>query len=523
MERDAIITMSNALRKATTRTEILTVILDQLINLFNADGAMLALPSPSTGSIIIEMGRGKVGKRFTGLDIPPGKGMSGWVIENKQPYLSNHADSDALFYRPDLLAGSHCVAGVPLIAKENVIGALWVARRTELHQQDLRLFTAIGDIAANALHRVTLHEQTEMQLHHLVALHQIDMAITTNFDLGITLNVILNNVKNELKMSAASVLLLKSATQTLDYAAGVGFWTQAIEQTHVKLGKGEAGQAALEQRTMVCQNLNQAQTDFSRSALVAGEEFLSHFVAPMVVKGKVKGVLEVFDRKSFEPGSEWIDYFETLATQTAIAIENDSLLENLQRSNTELRLAYDATIEGWSRALDLRDKETEGHTLRVTEMTLQLAEKMGMSDVEKLNLRRGALLHDIGKMGIPDEILLKPGPLTDKEWIIMRQHPTYAYELLRPIDYLRPAMDIPYCHHEKWDGSGYPRRLQGDLIPLAARIFAVIDVFDALIVDRPYRLAWPREKVLAYIQEQSGKHFDPAVVTAFLGTFVHSF
>ena len=243
----------------------------------------------------------------------------------------------------------------------------------------------------------------------------------------------------------------------------------------------------------------------------------------MVVKGKVKGVLEVFDRKPFEPGSEWIDYFETLATQTAIAIENDSLLENLQRSNTELRLAYDATIEGWSRALDLRDKETEGHTLRVTEMTLQLAEKMGMSDVEKLNLRRGALLHDIGKMGIPDEILLKPGPLTDKEWIIMRQHPTYAYELLRPIDYLRPAMDIPYCHHEKWDGSGYPRRLQGDLIPLAARIFAVIDVFDALIVDRPYRLAWPREKVLAYIQEQSGKHFDPAVVTAFLGTFVHSF
>ena len=518
LEREAIITVSNALRKATTKPEILTTILDQLVDLFAADGAMLTMPNPMTGDLSIEMGRGMVGKNFTGLKIPPGKGINGWVIENKQPYLNNRADSDALFYRPDLLTGAHCVAAVPLIAKEQAIGTLWIARRTDLQKQDLRLFSAISDIASNALHRMILHEQTELQLHHLIALHQIDMAISTNFDLASTLNVILNNVKSELGMDAANILLLAPLTQTLNFATGVGFWTQAIEQSCVKLGIGHAGQAALEQRTVICRDLSQSPASFGRSKLVAGEEFLSHFVAPLIVKGQVKGVLEIFHRQPFDPGKEWLDYFETLATQTAIAIENASLFENLQRSNTELRLAYDATIEGWSRALDLRDQETEGHTQRVTEMALRLADKMGMSNTEKLNLRRGALLHDIGKMGVPDTILLKPGPLTNDEWKIMRQHPNYAYEMLKLIEYLRAALDIPYCHHEKWDGSGYPRGLQGEEIPLAARVFAIADVFDALVSDRPYRRAWSKEKVYAYIQEQSAKHFDPEVVTAFLRT-----
>lgn len=515
-EREAIIMVSNALRKATTRADILTVILDQSMDLFAADGAMLAFPNPINGGISVEMGCGAVGKRFTGLNVPPGKGVSRWIIENKQPYLSNHADSDELFYRPDLLADSHCVAAVPLIAKERATGVLWIARRTDLLEHDLRLLNAIGDIAASALHRVTLYEQTRTQLRRLVALHQIDMAITTNFDLGMILNIILGNVKNELEMDAACILLLTSFTQTLDYAAGVGFRTDAIEQVHVRLGMGHAGQAALERRTMIYPDLNRSLEPLEPPTLAADEGFASQFIAPLVVKGQVKGVLEVFHCRPFEPGQEWLDYFETLATQTAIAIENTFLFENLQRSNMELRLAYDATIEGWSRALDLRDKETEGHTQRVMEMTLRLADKMGIGDFEKVNLRRGALLHDIGKMGVPDEILLKPGALTDDEWKIMRQHPKYAYEMLKSIEYLRPALDIPYCHHEKWDGSGYPRGLRGNAIPLAARVFAVVDVFDALTVDRPYRLAWSREKVRDYIFEQSGKHFDPQVAAAFL-------
>jgi len=163
----------------------------------------------------------------------------------------------------------------------------------------------------------------------------------------------------------------------------------------------------------------------------------------------------------------------------------------------------------------LRDKETEGHTQRVTELTLKLAREFGLTEADLVQVRRGALLHDIGKMGVPDRILLKAGPLTDDEWVIMRQHPVHAHEMLRPIDYLRPALDIPYCHHEMWDGTGYPRGLKGEEIPLVARVFAIVDVWDAVTSDRPYRQAWSREKALAHIQKGTGQHFDPHVVEVF--------
>ncbi len=511
-EREAIISVSAALRQAGTKTGILNIILDQLVSLFEVDGAMLVMPNAQTDGFINEMGRGVVGERMTGLVIPAGKGVCSWVTANKTAYLNNHADQDPLFYRPELLGNSHCVACTPLLAQEQVIGALWLARQMDFVEQDIRLLTAIADIAANAIHRVMLHEQTELQLHHLIALHQIDVAISSNFDSDLTLNVILHNVKNELEMDAVDILLISPVTHTLDFVAGLGFRTRGIEQSHVKLADGFAGTAAQEYRTVSCPDLKLARGTFSRSSLLADEEFVAHFATPLVVKGQVKGVLELFHRKAFEPESDWVDYFEMLATQAAIAIESASLFENLQRSNSELILAYDATIEGWSRALDLRDKETEGHTQRVTDMALALADKVGISEVEKQHLWRGSLLHDIGKMGVPDSILLKPGPLSEAEKQIMRQHPLYAYQMLSPIAYLKPALEISYCHHEKWDGSGYPRGLKGEEIPLSARLFAVVDVFDALTSDRPYRSAWPRDDVYGYIQEQSGKHFDPQIV-----------
>jgi putative nucleotidyltransferase with HDIG domain len=234
------------------------------------------------------------------------------------------------------------------------------------------------------------------------------------------------------------------------------------------------------------------------------------------VKGNVRGVLELFHRATLQPYPEWLDFLNTLAGQAAIAVDNATLFENLERSNLELAQAYDATIEGWSRALDLRDKETEGHTQRVTEMTLELARAFGLPEEYLLHIRRGALLHDIGKMGVPDNILLKPGPLTEEEWVRMRSHPEYAYNLLKPIAFLEPALDIPYCHHEKRDGTGYPRGLKGEEIPLVARLFAVVDVWDALLSDRPYRLAWTAEQAREYIREQAGSHFDPKVVDRFL-------
>jgi PAS domain S-box-containing protein/putative nucleotidyltransferase with HDIG domain len=192
------------------------------------------------------------------------------------------------------------------------------------------------------------------------------------------------------------------------------------------------------------------------------------------------------------------------------------LLEHLRRSNQELAAAYDATLEGWVRFLDLRDHATEGHTQRVASLTLALADRIGYTESDRIHLRRGALLHDIGKMGIPDSILQKPGPLSEDEWDIMRRHPNFAHEMLAPIDFLLPALDIPRYHHEKWDGSGYPDHLTGDEIPLAARLFAIADVWDALNSDRPYRLAWPEQRVVEYLETESGRHFDPEFVPVFL-------
>ena len=164
----------------------------------------------------------------------------------------------------------------------------------------------------------------------------------------------------------------------------------------------------------------------------------------------------------------------------------------------------------------MRDKETEGHSLRVMHLCADLAGVFGIKGEALIHVRRGALLHDIGKVGVPDHILLKPGKLTDEEWVIMRKHPQLAFEMLSPINYLHPALTIPYCHHEKWDGSGYPRGLKGEEIPLAARIFSIVDVWDALSNDRPYRKAWSQEEILKFIRDQSGTHFDPIVVDAFL-------
>jgi putative nucleotidyltransferase with HDIG domain len=272
----------------------------------------------------------------------------------------------------------------------------------------------------------------------------------------------------------------------------------------------------LERKTVSAINLLKKGTQFISAPLLVDEDFATYSGTPLIAKGQVNGVLEVYHRSPFEPDENWLEFFKVLAGQTAIAVDSANLFTELRLSNTKLFVAYDSTIEGWSHALDLRDKETEGHTQRVTEMTMKLARAAGITEEELVHVRRGALLHDIGKMGVPDHILLKPGKLTDEEWVVMRKHTTFAFELLSPIAYLRPALDIPYCHHEKWDGSGYPRGLKGEQIPLVARLFSIVDVWDALLSDRPYRQGWPKEKVIEHIKSLSGTHFDPKAVELFL-------
>ncbi len=268
-----------------------------------------------------------------------------------------------------------------------------------------------------------------------------------------------------------------------------------------------------------------AQVDprFEEQASIAAYHLLSILCAPLKLKDELIGVIYVDNPAQagiFQ--NDDLQLISSFANQAAVAIDNARLIDQLQASNQDLEEAYQATLEGWVHALDLRDKETEGHTIRVTEITERLARSMGVEEAELVHIKRGALLHDIGKMGIPDGVLLKPGALTPEERMLIEKHPIYAYEMLSPIKFLQPALDIPYCHHEKWDGSGYPRGLRGEDIPLAARIFAVADVWDALVSNRPYRKGLLPADVRKKIREQAGIHFDPHVVDAFLSLAEHS-
>jgi putative nucleotidyltransferase with HDIG domain len=305
----------------------------------------------------------------------------------------------------------------------------------------------------------------------------------------------------------------------LEFVAGRGFRTTALQHSNLRLGEGYAGQSALERQIIRISNLSASLGEFKRAPQITDEGFTEYLGVPLIAKGQVQGILEIFHRTRLEIDEEWMNFLESLASHAAIAVDNATMYNNSQRSNIELTLAYDATLEGWSKALELRDQGTEGHNQRVAATTLRLAKSLEIKPDDLLNIRRGALLHDIGKMGIPDNILLKPGPLTQDEWAIMRKHPEYAFDLLSPITYLKPALDIPYCHHEKWDGTGYPRGLKGEEIPFSARMFAVVDVWDALLSDRPYRPAWNEDLVFSFIREQSGKHFDPQMVEAFMKLF----
>jgi PAS domain S-box-containing protein/putative nucleotidyltransferase with HDIG domain len=366
--------------------------------------------------------------------------------------------------------------------------------------------------------RKRAEEQTKLQIQRLRSLRAIDMAISSSFNLGLTLDILLDQAIAQLHVDAAAILLFDSIAGSLEYGASHGFRTSAIREARVRLGEGYTGKSILERRMIHIPNLIETRDELPPAFLLMIEEesFIDYYCVPLIVKGEAKGTLEIFHRSALASDSEWLDFLETLAGQAAIAIEDSTLFENLQRSNQELLQAYDATIEGWSHALDLRDKETEGHTQRVTDLTMELASKFGFTEEQLISIRWGALLHDIGKMGVPDNILLKPDKLTDEEWERMKKHSTFALEMLSPIGYLKSSLDIPYCHHEKWDGTGYPRGLKGEVIPLAARLFAVVDVWDALRSDRPYRKAWPREKTLDHIKSISGTHFDPKVVEYFL-------
>jgi putative nucleotidyltransferase with HDIG domain len=411
---------------------------------------------------------------------------------------------------------------VPLKVRDHVIGAIDVqsAEPGNFTPDDERVLALYANQAAVALENTQLAAEARLQVDRLKALRMVDETINASLDLNLTSGVLLEVVTAKLGVDAADILLLDPHALTLEYFNGRGFRTSALQHTRLRIGQGLAGRAALERKMVHVSNFDQQKGVFDASPLLREEQFVEYFGVPLIAKGEVKGMLEIFHRSPLSPDETWFSFWNNLAGQAAIAIDNIEMFNNLQRSNSELTLAYDENIEGWSRTLDLRDEETQGHTQRVTDITMRLAAALDLKDEELVYIRWGALLHDIGKMGIPDRILLKLGALTEEEWAIMRKHPVYAYELLAPITFLKQSTDIPYCHHEKWDGSGYPQGLRGDQIPLPARIFAIADVWDALCSDRPYRPAWPVSQAAAYLRQQAGKQFEPRLVELFFNFYL---
>jgi putative nucleotidyltransferase with HDIG domain len=449
----------------------------------------------------------------------------GLIARQRRPYMTNDMPGDPVLQdgacvSPD---GMVAFAGYPLIVEEKLIGVAAMFARGALSEATLQAMLSVSNGLALGIERKRaedqirrLNEQLDQRLRRTKALRRIDAAITTSRDPGPALALVLEEAIGQLGVDAADILICEKAAGALKFAIGRGIPVGALGHGAIDR-EGLAGRVAGEGLSLYVPDLARAPVDGSRVGRLIEEGFVAYHAIPLMAEGRVKGVLECFGRAPIEPDAEWLAFAGMLAEQAAISLDNASLVEGLRRSNEELKVAYDSTIEGWARALDLRDHETEGHSRRVTEMALALARAIGLGEAELVQVRRGALLHDIGKLGVPDAILHKPAALDEDEWVVMRRHPSYAVEILGPIEFLRPALDIPHCHHERWDGTGYPRGLAGEQIPLTARIFAAVDIWDALSHDRPYRRAWPQARVREHLRSLSGTHLDPRIVDAFLG------
>jgi PAS domain S-box-containing protein len=518
-ELEALEKISAVLRTEDNKDQALQAALERIMAVMKLQAAGIVLRVPESGDWVSEMGLGEWGFE-KGMHLPSDEAISRQVASSQHYYLDNEVNPVPGMLLPDFSIRTRALLCLALIVDGETQGLLYLGRTSPFLSADIRLAIAMADVLAGTLHRMDLHEQTRRQLERLTALRAIDQSILSRLGLETTLEVLLEQITVQLQVDAANILLYQSDRQILVPTAERGvrstlYWdgSQVLKDTH-------AGRVALNRQMEVIANLSQNDDYLFAKVRRLGDDFMSFAAVPLIARGELKGVLQIFHGSYLNPTRDWLDFLEALADQAAIAINSALLFNEQQQTNARLTKAYEDTIDGWSRALDLRDEETEGHSQRVTELTLELARRLAIPEEQLVHIRRGAQLHDIGKMGIPDSILLKPDTLTEEEWVHMRCHPIFARNLLAPIEFLGPALEIPYGHHEKWDGSGYPQGLKGEAIPFSARIFAVIDVWDALTHNRWYRKAWTTEKALDYIRLQSGRHFDPQVVQKFLEMIV---
>ena len=516
-ELETINRVSTSLRRTQSLDDMLPILLNESLQLTGTTHGSIWLYDHPTDKLIQRVASGSE----TGLahkSLSPTDGILGYTFRTGKSYRSPELRKDERLFEGnrDSVMPGHGAICIPIQSTAGPVGVLSVVAPVgQQIAEEVNLLTILAEITGNSIHRAQLYDQSQRQVRRLTSLRDIDSAIASSVDLRLTLKLLMDQTMNHLGVDAVSIGLYHPDIQTVSHLCGEGFNIPSPTRPQLRAGTGLTGQVIARQQTVFNPNLP-SDPDAANEILLKREKFIVYIGIPLIVKGQLKGVFEVFCRSPLSPTPDWMEFLHTLAGQAAIAIDSAQLFEKLQRSNQELLQAYDTTLEGWARALELRDRETEGHTRRVTELTMQLARYIGVREDEMVNLYRGVLLHDIGKMGVPDHILKKTGKLTEDEWDEMRKHPVYAHNLLAPISFLRGALEIPYCHHEWWNGNGYPRGLKGEQIPLGARIFSVVDNWDALLSDRPYRKAWPREQVIAHLKEKAGIMFDPKVVNIFL-------
>ncbi|RME07973.1 MAG: GAF domain-containing protein, partial [Anaerolineae bacterium] len=519
---NALAEISTCLRRARTQDEMAAVLLEQAVRRMDAAAGVLFLLDADRRALVARAWH-PPDEPLTPVRQSLTTGINGHVMASGEMHFSENLAADPLLslqgeeerYVQRVAAN----LALPLRTSEDErVGVMHIGLRESRRftPDEIRLLQSIAEIGGNAFQRAASTEAMQREIEKLAALRRIDEAIMSNYELPLTLETILGEVVSTTGVDAAVVWLAYPGLDTVKPAAQHGLNVRLSENHYFPLQHSPCLQVISRRDKVRLYDLRRVSLPAWMEELQRQDGLIGYLGLPLIARGQVVGVLEVYQRQPLNLNSAAVEFLEALAGQTAIAIENIRLVRRLQHANTELMMAYDATVEGWGKALELRDEETENHTRRVTELTVRLARWMGVEKDQIVHIRRGALLHDIGKLGVPDAILNKAGPLNEEEWEIMRRHPLLARDLIAPIAFLRPALDIPYSHHEKWDGSGYPQGLKGEEIPLAARIFAVVDVWDALNSDRPYRKAWPRERIVQLIREEAGRHFDPRVAEAFL-------
>jgi PAS domain S-box-containing protein len=485
--------------------------------LLKADTSAVYLSEPDHPLLTAIAAIGAESEEIKNDPIETGVGILGSIALRKSGEIVNNtmADPRTIIIKGTQVVQHEHIMAASVLSKDNLTGLLVVWRNgveKEFKVTELGFLSSLAQQAAVAIENARLFDAERRRRQEAENLRSAAVAITSSLDPKTVLQTILTTLQQVVPFDSGTMMFLEDDVVRIVAAQGFDNMDAILNRTFSAENK-------------LIHVINQLKkpyiiddvTDDARFERWGGEDPVHAWMGiPLIAHDKIIGYITLDSLKAGAFDQNAATLAHTFALHATAAIENTQLFENLQTSNQELSLAYDTTLAGWAKALELRDKETHGHTNRVTDLTMELARFIGLPKADLIPLRRGVLLHDIGKMGVPDEILHKDGPLTEKEWIEMHKHPQYAFDLLYPILFLRPSIDIPYSHHEWWDGSGYPQKLKGAEIPLPARIFAIVDVWDALLSDRPYRKAWTKAKAAKYLREQAGSHFDPNLVETFL-------